>query len=964
MDKPKNKKTPSPKETTDIVVKGCRVHNLKGIDVQIPRNKLTVITGVSGSGKSSLAFDTLYAEGHRRYVESLSSYARQFLDRMHKPDCDEIRNLPPAVAIEQRVVSRNPRSTVGTSSEIYDYIRLLMARAGKLISPTSGREVKKHTADDVIAAAVSLPTESKVMLLALIDPAANRTPRESLNLLLSQGYTRRFYQDKPIRIEEFLEQNASLKKLPPQLYLIIDRLTVNKEDDIFLSRLGDSVDIAFYEGKGTCALWCQTPDAQTCIIPFSNLFEEDGRQFEEPTPEGFNFNSPSGACPTCEGYGSILGIDPLKVIPDPELSLYDDAVACWKGPMSSKFKEDFMLRVRDVAPDFDVFKPYRDYTPQEHELLWWGFPKDKKVTQRKTLYGINDYFDMLQRDVYKIQNRTRIARFRGKTTCPDCNGARLKADMLLVQYHGKNVAQINQMSIRQALDFFSQPPADKQEQKITERLLHEITSRLQVLCEVGLGYLTIDRRSNTLSGGESQRINLATRLGNGLVGSLYVLDEPSIGLHERDTDRLIGVLHKLRDQGNTVVVVEHDERTMRAADYLIDIGPNAGRLGGEVIFAGAPKQISPKTPGYTAAYLSGTEQIPLPAHRLTPKRRIQISHATMHNLKDVEVQVPLNMLTVVTGVSGSGKSTLVREVLFNELEAYLNDGYRGTRTEHLSGCLGDISAVTYVDQTDVGRSSRSNPVTYIGAYTYIRSFYSELPFARQMGYQPYFFSFNKDGGRCPTCNGEGTIVIPMQFMTDLVVVCDECGGKRFSKQALEVECDGCNISDVLNMTVNKAVEFFAAHHESPHSAPIVRSLQALQRVGLGYLQLGQSSSTLSGGENQRLKLAKYLAEPDTRHTLFFFDEPTTGLHFHDISTLLESLRALVSRGHSVVVIEHNPEVIKCADYLIDLGPDGGADGGEIVAVGTPEEVAANPRSLTGLYLKDKLRPASKTNSPL
>lgn len=936
-------------ELTDIVIRGCRVNNLKGINLNIPRGKLTVVTGVSGSGKSSLAFDTLYAEGQRRYVESLSSYARQFLMRMKKPECDLIKNLPPAVAIEQRVVSRNPRSTVGTSSEIDDYLRVLMARLGKLYSPISGTLVKKHTLADVVSFAHTIPPSSKLYVLAELSVPEGREPLGHLQMMQSQGYSRVLLGDAVVRIEELTGEMLSEAE---QILLIVDRLTVQSDEDVYESRLADSIEIALYEGHETCALRYQDAsdgNAWSNIRHFSSRFEADGRTFAEPTPDLFNFNSPAGACPVCEGFGSILGIDPHLVIPDTSLSVYDDCVDCWRGPKSQLWKKEFIHAVRPI--DFPIHKPYDELTHEQQELLWHGV-KDP-ATGRQTIWGIDQYFEMLQQEIYKVQNRVRLAHYRGKAECYACHGGRLKEDALLFTYQGRNYAEIGAMTIRQAIDFFAEDPSDAGEQKIAERLLKEIRSRLRVLDEVGLGYLTLDRRSNTLSGGESQRINLATRLGNSLVGSMYILDEPSIGLHDRDTDRLVEVMKELRDQGNTVIVVEHDELTMRAADYIVDIGLDAGRHGGEVVFAGTPDQITAETPGYTAAYLQGREYIPLPSLRTPPQRWIEMHRVQKNNLKKFDVKIPLFLMTVVTGVSGSGKSTLVRDLLVEELEKIISSRPRSTHSSLLSGDLDMVEQVLYVDQNSVGRSSRSNPVTYIDAFTDIRELYAGQPLARQMGYKPYFFSFNKEGGRCEKCKGEGTVEIPMQFMTDITLVCDACHGKRFQKDILEVTYHGVNIADLLEMTVNQAVDFFT-EHPAPQTASIVQRLQGLQRVGLGYLQLGQNSSTLSGGENQRLKLAYYLGRDSEPHTLFVFDEPTTGLHFHDITTLLKAFRDLVAKGHTVLIIEHNMEVIKSADYLIDLGPEGGDGGGYLVAAGTPEEVMMCSGSITGQYLRAKI----------
>ena len=935
----------------DIIIRGCRVNNLKGIDLDIPRGELVVITGVSGSGKSSLAFDTLYAEGQRRYVDSLSSYARQFLMRMKKPECDQIKNLPPAVAIEQRVVSRNPRSTVGTSSEIDDYLRVLMARVGKLYSPISGELVKRHTAADVVEAAHQIPTDSKLYILADLYPPEGRRLIEHLMLLQGQGYNRVLIDDTVYRIEDV--SNKELREAK-QVQLIVDRLTVRTGDDSYESRLGDSIEIALYEGRETCALrWQDSEGAWSSEgrRNFSARFEADGRTFTEPTPDLFNFNSPAGACTVCGGFGSILGIDPERVIPDDSLSLYEGCVDCWRGAKSSEWAKAFMHEAKRF--DFPIHTPYAELTQEQRDLLWHGH--EGGGWGKGTLYGIDDYFAMLQKDVYKIQNRVRLAHYRGKSECYACHGGRLKEDALLFTYMGKNFHQIGQMSIREALTFFAQELEDPDEAKIAERPLKEIRNRLRTLDGVGLGYLTLDRRSNTLSGGESQRINLATRLGNSLVGSMYILDEPSIGLHDRDTDRLISVIKELRDQGNTVIVVEHDELTIRAADYLIDMGLDAGRLGGEVIYHGKPSDITAETPGYTAAYLTGREEIPVPKHRRPVKRRLTMHHVHKNNLKGFDVDIPLFNMTVVTGVSGSGKSTLISDLLVEELQRIINARPRETQSRMLTGDVDLVEQVLYVDQNSVGRSTRSNPVTYIDAFTPIRELYADQPLAKQMGYKPYFFSFNKEGGRCEVCKGDGVVEVPMQFMTDITLVCDACEGKRFQKNILEVTYHGVNIYDLLEMTVDQAIEFFTKY-PADQTTSIIRLLEGLQRVGLGYLQLGQNSSTLSGGENQRLKLAYYLGRDHEPHTLFVFDEPTTGLHFHDISTLLAAFHDLIDQGHSVLIIEHNMEVIKSADYIIDLGPDGGDKGGQLVVAGTPEEVAACPGSITGHYLKEKLKP--------
>lgn len=937
-----------------ILLHHVRVNNLKNIDLEIPRGKLIVVTGVSGSGKSSLAFDTLYAEGQRRYVESLSAYARQFVGRMTKPEADWIRGLPPAIAIEQRVVSRNPRSTVATSTEIYEYLRLLFARVGHMISPISGTEVRKHTIPDVLNFIKGLPAGSRIYLIVPLSLPQGRSLAEHLEVQLQQGYSRLWRDGRVIPIEDAMLWKD---KEARGTYLLIDRLALNGDPES-VERLSESVETAFFEGRGRLEVAIEEmKDGErqpVRLVPFSNLFEADGRTFQEPTPEMFSFNNPIGACPECEGFGMVVGIDHRLVIPDESLSVYDNAVAPWHGMVSSEWRTAFIEYAPRVR--FPVHRPYKDLTEEQRRQLWDGIPTDKWGP-----VGITPYFDYLRSQLHKIQNRVRIAHFTGKTVCPVCGGGRLKPDALCVRVGGKNIAEIVTMSLWEARDFFDNLQLSPADEHIAHRLLHEIRSRLLFLDEVGLGYLTLDRLSNTLSGGESQRVTLATQLGSSLVGSLYVLDEPSIGLHQRDTERLIRVMKRLRDLGNTVVVVEHDEEVMRSADHLVDIGPEAGRHGGEVIYSGPLADITEDTPGYTAAYLTGREEIPLPLMRRPWSSYIELQGAKRHNLKDLSVRFPLHTLTVVSGVSGSGKSTLLRDLFYEGVSRTL----AGEPTDNLeySSLTGDLSQIThieYVDQNNIGRSSRSNPVTYVGAFDYIRELYAGLPLSKQMGYKPYYFSFNKEGGRCETCQGAGTITIEMQFMADLVLPCEACHGKRFRKELLEVEYCGVNISDLLEMSVDEAVEFFEANRSaSPLTDKIIDSLRPLQRVGLGYIKLGQSGSTLSGGENQRVKLAFYLGKGKKQPTLFIFDEPTTGLHFHDIRTLLDSIQALIDQGHSVIIIEHNLEVIASADWVIDMGPEGGKAGGYIVAEGTPEEIAVHPDSATGQYLRPLLAGKNK-----
>ena len=925
-------------ENHSIFIKGARVNNLKNIDVEIPRDKLVVITGLSGSGKSSLAFDTLYAEGQRRYVESLSAYARQFLGRMSKPECDYIKGIPPAIAIEQKVNTRNPRSTVGTSTEIYEYLRLLFARIGKTYSPVSGELVKKHQVSDIVNWVFSYPEGTRFAIFTPVVVPEGRTPKEQLEILQKEGYTRLFLDNKVYRIAEVLEDKHLLAQ-PAEL--LIDRLTVSSEKNL-KSRLADSAETAFFEGHGVCRVRIYLPE-ETLLKEFSKTFEADGIKFEEPSDLMFSFNNPLGACPVCEGFGKVLGIDEHLVVPNQSLSVYEGAVVCWKGEVMGEWLKDF---IRNSAKyNFPIHRPYYELTETEKGLLWHGAPG---------LHGIDDFFKFVEENLYKIQYRVLQARYRGKTTCPACKGARLKPEALYVKVGGKNIAEIVRMSVAEVKTFFEQLQLDEKDSAIATRLLTEIRNRIQFLLDVGLGYLTLDRLSSSLSGGESQRINLATSLGSSLVGSLYILDEPSIGLHSRDTDLLVHVLRQLQALGNTVVVVEHDEEIIRAADYIIDIGPGAGRLGGTVVYQGDLSHLNPESNSYTVRYLTGKDRIEVPAYRRPWNNYIEIKGARKNNLKGIDVKFPLNVMTVVTGVSGSGKSSLVRDIFYESMRRYVdNSAQQVVDSAGLFGDMNLIQYVEYVDQNTIGKSSRSNPVTYVGAYDEIRKLFGSLPLSKQMGYSAAYFSFNKEGGRCEECKGEGKITVEMQFMADITLVCDACHGKRFKLDVLEVEYQGKNISDVLDMTVNQAIEFFSQRQESQEKK-IIKKLKPLQDVGLGYIKLGQTSSTLSGGENQRVKLAYYLGQEKQVPTLFIFDEPTTGLHFHDIKTLLEAFQALIRKGHTVVIIEHNMDVIKCADYIVDLGPEGGDAGGFLVCAGTPEEVAQCPGSYTGKYLREKL----------
>ena len=922
-----------------IFVKGARVNNLKNIDVEIPRDRLVVITGLSGSGKSSLAFDTLYAEGQRRYVESLSSYARQFLGRMSKPECDFITGLPPAIAIKQQVNTHNPRSTVGTSTEIYDYLRLLFARVGKTYSPVSGEVVKKHQISDVVRCVLSYPEGTRFVVTAPLHLSEGRTPAEQLEVLQKEGFNRLVYRDKIIPIEEWLDR----KDCPADagdIAVLVDRLSVSPAQDT-ISRLSDSVETAFFEGDNSCVLLFYTDNGVEKHI-FSKRFEADGMVFEEPSELMFNFNSPAGACPTCGGFGKVIGIDEDLVIPNKALSVFEDAVMCWRGEKMSEWKKQ-LIAVADRF-QFPIHRPYYQLTPEQKELLWSG---------NQYFGGIRDFFKMLEENQYKIQYRVMLARYRGKTVCPDCHGSRLKPGALYVKVGGKSIADLVKLPITDLKAFFSTLQLSDEEGAVAKRLLVEINSRIEFMLNVGLGYLTLDRLSSTLSGGESQRINLVTSLGSSLVGSLYILDEPSIGLHSRDTALLIGVLQQLRDLGNTVVVVEHDEEIMRAADYIIDIGPQAGRLGGEVIYQGEIDRLEKATNSYTVRYLTGEDTIAVPIRRKW-NNFIEVKSAAQNNLKGIDVKFPLNVMTVVTGVSGSGKSSLVRDVFYRSLVRYYEGcGESAGTHDCLSGDMALVQHVEFVDQDPIGKSSRSNAATYLKAFDEVRKLYADQQAAKQMGFGPSYFSFNMEGGRCEECKGDGTITVAMQFMSDITLTCESCHGKRFKQEVLDIEYRGKNINDILEMTINQAIEFFSESDGSIEKK-IVKRLRPLQEVGLGYIKMGQSSSTLSGGENQRVKLAYFLSSEKQEPTIFIFDEPTTGLHFHDIKTLLKAFNALIEKGHTVVIIEHNMDVIKCADYVIDMGPEGGDKGGFVVCTGTPEQIAQVPNSYTGQFLKAKL----------
>lgn len=937
------------KMNNDIEIKGAKVNNLKNIDIKLPRDKFIVITGVSGSGKSSLAFDTLYAEGQRRYVESLSSYARQFLGRMNKPECDYIKGLPPAIAIEQKVTTRNPRSTVGTSTEIYEYLRLLYSRIGHTFSPISGTEVKKHTPDDILNCVKNFANGTKFVLLTPLQISAGRTLEEQLKASVIKGFSRVFVNGDFYRIDDVIENINQYKSTSNDFFIVIDRLSIDDTKES-ISRLYDSVETAFFEGSGKCRLMFLP---SMLSYDFSTTFEADGIVFEEPTENLFSFNSPIGACPECQGFGSIIGIDEKLVIPNTTLSVYEGCVVCWNGEKMKIWKEEFCRRA--AKDKFPIFEPYLNLTQQQKDWLWHGLPSDKNRPKEERV-SIDEFFRMVKENQYKIQYRVMLSRYRGKTICPICHGTRLKPEAGYVKISGKSINDLVQIPIVRLKEWFDSLKLSEHEAIIGKRLLSEINTRLQFLVNVGLGYLTLNRLSNTLSGGESQRINLTTSLGSSLVGSLYILDEPSIGLHSRDTDRLIKVLKELNNIGNTVIIVEHDEDIMNAADYIVDIGPDAGTLGGEIVFQGNTTKINEtsldKYPNsHTLRYLTGKDAVPLPKGRRKWNMGITIKGARMNNLKGIDVVFPLNILTVVTGVSGSGKSSLVKGTLYPALKRRIGD-VSDAPGEHLSleGDINAIKHVEFVDQNPIGKSSRSNPSTYVKAYDAIRDLFAEQQLSQQMGYTSQYFSFNADGGRCDECKGAGVITVEMQFMADLILECEACHGKRFKKEILEVRFAGKNINDVLNMSVSEAIDFFTENNQKH----IVKRLKPLYDVGLGYIKLGQSSSTLSGGENQRVKLAYYIGQEKQEPTMFIFDEPTTGLHYHDITKLMSAFNALINRGHTIVVIEHNLEVIKCADHIIDIGPEGGDQGGYVVACGTPEMLSGNEKSITGQYLKAKL----------
>ena len=922
--------TLDPKEY--IIIKNARVNNLKSLSVAIPRNQFVVVTGLSGSGKSSLAFDTLFAEGQRMYVESLSSYARQFLGRMEKPDVEYIKGVAPAIAIQQKVSTKNPRSTVGTTTEIYDYLKLLFARVGKTFSPISGKEVKHHTVTDIVDFVLSFEEGAKVMISCPLQVGRGRKIEQELELLLQKGYTRILIDGEVYFVEDLLGE----KKVPKGNYeILIDRATVRKDDEDNQFRIADSVQTALFEGHGDCKI--TVPDVET--RSFSDRFELDGMSFELPSVNFFSFNNPYGACKRCEGFGNVLGIDRDLVIPDKELSVYEGAIAPWRGESSKQWLEPLLKK--GIEFDFPIHRSYNELTEKEQELLWTG---------NKYFEGLNAFFEDLESKTYKIQYRVMLSRFRGRTTCPDCRGTRLRKDASYVKIDGKSITDIVLMPIEDALAFFRNLQLAEHEAKVANRLLKEITSRLEFMDQVGLGYLTLNRLTSTLSGGEYQRIKLATSLGSALVGSMYILDEPSIGLHPRDTDRLVGVLKELKNLGNTVIVVEHEEKVMKAADQIIDIGPDAGVKGGELLFQGKIEDLITSGTTYTAKYLRGEEKIFTKTGNRKWKDSITVKGARENNLKNLSVQFPLNTLTVVTGVSGSGKSTLIKKVLYPALGKMLGTVIdEGGKYDKIEGDYKRVTQVEFVDQDPIGKSSRSNPVTYVKAYDAIRNLFSEQPLSKQRGYKPAFFSFNVDGGRCEACQGEGTITVEMQFMADIHLTCESCKGKRFKNEILEVKYKDKDISEVLDMTIDEALEFFKGKTQ------IINRLQPLQEVGLGYIGMGQSSNTLSGGEAQRVKLASFLGKGGTKtgdHILFIFDEPTTGLHFHDISKLLHSINALIDQGHSVIIIEHNTEVIKSADWVIDLGPEGGQKGGHLTFAGTPEDLANEGENYTAKYVRE------------
>lgn len=930
--------------TEFIEIKGAKVHNLKNISLKISRDKLTVITGLSGSGKSSLAFDTLYAEGQRRYVVSLSSYARQFLGKLNKPEVDYIKGIPPAIAVEQKVNTRNPRSTVGTSTEIYDYLKLLFARAGETFSPVSGKKVKRQSVTDVVKYILNLEKNTKCLILAPLEIVAGQKTKDILKKIQEQGFSRVEFDESAEKIDKLLK-SSKLKK-PKSLFLIIDRLKVSDDDDT-VSRIGDSVQTALYEGKGLCVVksYAVNGDSTGTKETFSTRFEADGIKFEIPTAHTFSFNSPLGACPTCEGYGKTVGIDEDLVVPNKNHSIYEDCVACWRGEKMSWYKNEF-IKVASKF-NFPIHKPYHQLSEKNREDLWYG---------NKYFDGLYAFFKEIESQSYKIQFRVMLSRYRGKVTCPDCKGRRLKKEASYVKVSGSSISELVDLPISELIEFFNSIKLLKHQQEVSKRLLPEIKNRLQYLSDVGLSYLTLNRLSSTLSGGESQRINLASSLGSSLVGSLYILDEPSIGLHSKDTELLIKVLKQLRDIGNTVVVVEHDEEIIRAADELIDLGPYAGSNGGEIVFQGKFSDILKKksTKSLTVDYITGKREISLPEKRRKAKYFIEIKNANENNLKNIDVKFPLGILTVVSGVSGSGKSSLVRNILHSALSKLIN-GY-GSKTGKYSTISGDterIEHVEFVDQNPIGKSSRSNPVTYIKAFDEIRKLFAEQQQSKINGFKPAHFSFNVEGGRCEECKGEGEIKIEMQFMADVYLKCDHCNGQRFKDDVLDVKFKGKSIFDILEMTIDDLIDFFKTHKKSQN---ISRQLQPLADVGLGYVKAGQSSNTLSGGESQRIKLASFLTKVnEKKHTLFIFDEPTTGLHFHDIHKLLKAFNALIDRGNTIIVIEHNPEIIKSADYIIDLGPEGGKHGGNIIFEGTPEQLIKSKKSYTAKYIKDKIK---------
>ena len=930
-------------ENQYIELKGVRVNNLKNISLRIPRNQLIVITGLSGSGKSSLAFETLYAEGQRRYVESLSVYARQFISKMSKPEADVITGIPPAIAIEQRKFSKNQRSTVGTSTEVYDYLRMLYARVGHTISPISGKEVKRHTTADVREYVNSLPIGTKYMICAPMDVPRGRPLAEHLELQLANGYVRLMREGKVVRIQDLLSDKGIERMKKSGMLLVIDRLVVDPENDATNIRMGDSVESAFFEGRGTTVIISDEGSRE-----FSDRFEADGIQFEEPTDKLFSFNNSVGACPTCEGYSQVMGIDEDLVIQNKNLSLYEECVMPWRGPKMSEWQKEFIRDTVDL--DFPIHRPYRELSQEQKDLLWYGSSSPK-------VWGIYDFFKYIEQRQYKMHYRIMQARYRGRTICPDCKGKRLRKEALYVKVGGKDIGELTEMSISKLNVWLKELELDEYDLKVGERLLSEVRRRVDFLDGIGLGYLTLARVSGTLSGGEGQRIQLATSLGGGLLGTMYILDEPSIGLHARDTHLLIDVMKQLRDMGNTVIVVEHDEDVIRAADLVIDIGPKAGSLGGKVTYMGSPKDLPKYSESYTVEYLSGRQSIDLPKSRRVSKSMISIKGAYFHNLKNIDVDIPLRVITCVTGVSGSGKSTLVKEIFYEGMSRLIDKAPLGKLAcDDITGSISSVKKIEYIDQESLSTSSRSNPVTYIGVYDNIRKLMADQALSRQMGFTQQYFSFNTDGGRCETCQGEGVITVEMQFMADMKIVCDDCHGKRFNEEVLEVEFQGKNIADILEMTVDDSIQFFKENEDkSPYIPRILSGLSVLEAVGLGYVKLGQSSSTLSGGESQRVKLAAQIKDKDKAPTLYIFDEPTTGLHTHDIRVLMKSFNALVDNGHTVVIVEHNLDVIKCADYVIDLGSEGGEEGGYLLYQGAPEGLLDVEESYTAKFLREKFR---------